>query len=263
MKNVTKTFPQAGNGGRRSVLEHFELNIPAGQSVAILGPSGCGKTTVLRLIAGLDMPDNDSAHILVDGRTVDGPGPDRGIVFQQYSSFPWLTAEENVLLAFRQRGLGKQEAISQARAYLALVDLEGHCTSFPAQLSGGQQQRLALARTLAAQPSVLLLDEPYAALDAQNRERMQSELLRMCQDLQPTVVFVTHDIREALRVGDRVLLMSRSPASIILETETLSVRHGSVCARSSMEHFPGMMVASANGCNRHMSLRCRLRAALA
>lgn len=215
MRRVAKSFPGAKAEEPLVVIDDLSLHVEAGQSIAILGPSGCGKTTLLRLIAGLDEPSNAEAEILVDGEAVHGPGPGRGLMFQQYSSFPWLTAQANVRLAIRQTGVAEPEATELARSYLALVGLEGHRQSYPRQLSGGQQQRLALARTLAAKPAVMLLDEPYGALDAQTREAMQTQLLQMWQDLRPTIIFVTHDIREAIRVGERVIVLSRAPARII------------------------------------------------
>ena len=221
MRHVAKSFSDPNSGAERLILDDFTLRVGAGESIAILGPSGCGKTTLLRLIAGLDEPSNEAAEILVGGEAIRGPGPDRGFMFQQYSSFPWLTAEANVLLALRQSGIEEPEATRRAAEYLALVGLENYRKSYPGRLSGGQQQRLALARTLAAKPAVMLLDEPYASLDAQTRESMQTELLRIWQELRPTILFVTHDIREAIRVGEKVLLLSRSPSSIVLERTTI------------------------------------------
>jgi NitT/TauT family transport system ATP-binding protein len=220
VRNVSKGFGVNGEAPR-NVFENFDFTVKAGEAVAVLGPSGCGKTTLLRLIAGLEAPTNQAGEVRVAGKLVTEPGPDRGFVFQQYSSFPWLTAEDNIKVPLRRLKLGQKQVSEIVGEYLALVGLKDYARSYPSRMSGGQQQRLALARTLAAQPAVMLLDEPYAALDAQTREAMQDELLRIGKRLKPTILFVTHDIREAIRVGERIVVLSLPPARILLEVFSL------------------------------------------
>ena len=193
-------------------LDNVNLNVPLGQFVCLLGPSGCGKTTLLNLIAGFLRPSE--GYIFLDGKEVDSPGPDRGMVFQDYSLFPWLTVAENVAFALEIAGVGLKERREKARYYLDLVKLGHIGQRYPAQLSGGMKQRVAIARALATGPKVLLMDEPFAALDAMTRAMLQVELIRIHELERPTILFVTHNIDEAIRLADRVLVMSPNPGRV-------------------------------------------------
>jgi NitT/TauT family transport system ATP-binding protein len=189
------------------------LDIRPGQFVSILGPSGCGKSTLLNCVAGYLQPTTGS--ITVDGETIAGPGPDRGMVFQQYSLFPWKTVRENV--AFGPRMIGRAHPEGIADTFIAMVGLTKFAKRYPRELSGGMQQRVGIARALANYPRVLLMDEPFGALDSQTRHMMQENLLQIWSEFGTTVLFVTHDIDEAVFLSDRVLIMSASPGRIIAD----------------------------------------------
>ncbi len=180
--------------------------------IALLGPSGCGKSTLLYLVGGF-LPIQ-AGGISVDGRAVTGPGPDRGIVFQHFALFPWKTVRENVLYGLEKLGVAREERLQRARHFIDLVGLQGFEDSFPSQLSGGMKQRTAIARTLAIDPEVLLMDEPFGALDAQTRSLMQSELLGIWRRSPKAVVFVTHDVQEAVFLAERVAVMSARPGRV-------------------------------------------------
>ncbi len=194
------------------VLDRLDLDIEAGSFVCLLGPSGCGKTTLLNIVAGFEMPD--SGLVMIGDDVVSGPGPDRGVVFQDYAIYPWLTVEQNIAFGPRVRGVPAPIIRETSRRYLALMELEAFAGYLPQQLSGGMRQRVAIARVLANEPRVLLMDEPFAALDAQTRYMLQRELVRVWLREQLTVLFVTHNIEEALLLGDRVMLMSRQPGRV-------------------------------------------------
>ncbi len=191
-------------------VEETSIRVEPGEFVCVLGPSGCGKSTLLNTVAGYVKPD--SGEVRVDGEIVKGPGPDRGMVFQQYSLFPWKTVKENV--AFGPKIAGKP-ADSVANTFLDMVGLTRFANRYPAELSGGMQQRVGIARALANYPRVLLMDEPFGALDAQTRVMMQENLLKIWNEFGTTVIFVTHDVDEAIFLADRVLIMSASPGRII------------------------------------------------
>jgi NitT/TauT family transport system ATP-binding protein len=193
-------------------VEETSIRIEPGEFVCILGPSGCGKSTLLNTVAGYVKPD--SGEVRVDGEVVKGPGPDRGMVFQQYSLFPWKTVKENV--AFGPKIAGKP-ADAVANTFLDMVGLTRFANRYPAELSGGMQQRVGIARALANYPRVLLMDEPFGALDSQTRVVMQENLLKIWNDFGTTVIFVTHDVDEAIFLADRVLIMSASPGRIIAD----------------------------------------------
>ena len=214
LRGVTKTFPV--RGGRRdevfTAVDGVTLDVPAGEFLSLVGPSGCGKSTLLDLLGGLTLPS--SGEVLVDGRPVTGPGLDRGVVFQQYALLPWRTARANVEFGLEASGIPRRERHERAREYLALVGLQGFEDRYPHELSGGMKQRVALARSLAYDPDVLLMDEPFAALDAQTRDLLQAELLRIHARTGKTVVFITHGIEEAVFLGHRVAVMTSRPGRI-------------------------------------------------
>jgi NitT/TauT family transport system ATP-binding protein len=193
-------------------LDNVSLAVGDREFVALLGPSGCGKSTLLYLLGGF-LPVEEGA-ICVDDKPIAGPGPDRGIVFQHFALFPWKTVLQNVLYGLEKQRLPRDERIDRARAYIALVGLSGFEDSYPSQLSGGMKQRAAIARTLAIDPRILLMDEPFGALDAQTRSLMQAELLRIWQGSRKTVIFVTHDVQEAVFLAERIAVMSARPGRI-------------------------------------------------
>ncbi len=196
-------------------LQATDLNVAQNEFITILGPSGCGKSTLLRIIAGLDHPT--AGEVQLDGRRIEGPGADRGMVFQSYTLFPWLTVLDNVCFGLRERGLPRAQQVEEAQAFLAQVGLKAFANHYPKQLSGGMQQRTALARALANKPRMLLMDEPFGALDHQTRELMQELLLGLWEAQQQTVLFVTHDIDEAVFMASRVVVMSARPGRIKLD----------------------------------------------
>ena len=199
-------------GSFTPALQNIDLEIEQGEFVCIVGPSGCGKSTLLHLIAGLAKPT--TGQVIVDGRTVEGPGTDRILLFQELGLFPWLTVRQNVEFGLKMAGVSKTERKDQARVFLRMVHLSHFEDHYIHQLSGGMKQRVALARSLTLRPKILLMDEPFAALDAQTRDMLHDELERIWKEASPTIVFVTHNVREAVRLGDRVLLMSFRPGRI-------------------------------------------------
>ncbi len=210
VSQISKTF--AGANGGTVALQATDLTVAENDFITILGPSGCGKSTLLRMVAGLDTPT--TGRITLDGKTVSGPGADRGMVFQSYTLFPWLTVLQNVCFGLREKGLTLPEQQDIAHQFLAKVGLKDFGNHFPKQLSGGMQQRTALARALANNPRILLMDEPFGALDHQTRELMQELLAGIWEAERKTVIFVTHDIDEAIFMGSRVMVMSARPGRI-------------------------------------------------
>jgi NitT/TauT family transport system ATP-binding protein len=199
-------------GERLLALDHINLQVKAGEFLCIVGPSGCGKSTLLHLIAGLHR--QTSGEVLVDGKRVQGPGTDRILIFQELGLFPWLTVGENVEFGMKMKRIGKAEREEKTRYYLRLVHLSQFKDSYSHQLSGGMRQRVALARALATEPDVLLMDEPFAALDAQTRDLLHEELERIWAETGRTIIFVTHNVREAIRLGDRVVLLTFRPGRV-------------------------------------------------
>ena len=206
-----------GRRGRRAIpaLRGVDLRVGGGEFVSVVGPSGCGKSTLLHLVAGFERPTEGS--ILVGGQAVRGPGADRAVVFQQAALDPWLSVSENIGFGLRIHGLRGQDYARRVRDYLAIMGLETFAGHAPYELSGGMRQRVAIARALITQPEIMLMDEPFGALDAQTRNEMQRFLLRLWRTLRPTVLFVTHDVEEAILLGDRVVVMTARPGRIALD----------------------------------------------
>jgi len=200
------------SGERLLALDHINLEVNAGEFLCVVGPSGCGKSTLLHLIAGLH--PQTSGQVFVDGKPVQGPGPDRIMIFQDHGLFPWLTVGQNVEFGMKMKGIRKAEREEKTRSYLRLVHLAKFENSYIHQLSGGMRQRVAIARALATEPDVLLMDEPFAALDAQTRDLLHDELERIWSETGRTIIFVTHNVREAVRLGDRVVLLTFRPGRV-------------------------------------------------
>jgi NitT/TauT family transport system ATP-binding protein len=193
-------------------LDGVDLDVFEGELLCIVGPSGCGKTTLLRILAGLERPTEGEA--LVRGRPIEGPGPDRVMVFQDYVLFPWRTVLGNVLFGLELKEMPRRKAVEKAMKYIKLVGLEGFENAYPHELSTGMRQRVALARALACDPDVLLMDEPLSALDAQTRNYMQEELVRIWEETKKTIVLVTHSVEEAVYLGDRIAVLTARPAKV-------------------------------------------------
>ncbi len=235
-EQVTKTFQSTA--GPIEVVAPFDLTVARGELVVFLGPSGCGKTTLMRMVGGLETPS--SGRILLEGTPLTRPDHRRGMVFQSYSSFPWLTVAENVAYGMRyRRDLSAGAKADRAQHYLAVVGLSDFASAYPSRISGGMRQRVAIARTLAAGSEILLMDEPFGALDAQRRETLQLELHKLQEEDARTIIFVTHDVEEAAFLADRVILFTRRPARILAEVE-VSRRLGSrrtLATRDSQDFF--------------------------
>lgn len=208
---VHKHFPN-GDGEPIRAVEDMNLTIGKNEFICLVGASGCGKTTALRMVAGLEKPSQ--GEIRLNGKPVEGPGPERSVVFQRYTLYPWRTVLDNVAFGLEVQGVGKKARRERALDFLALVGLSEYANSHPHQLSGGMRQRVAVARSLAADPDVLLMDEPFGALDALTRNTLQKELTRIWEEERKTILFITHSIREAVMLADRVAVMSSNPGSI-------------------------------------------------
>ena len=211
LKNVCLSYATNSNN-RLIALNNINLKVQPGEFLCIVGPSGCGKSTLLHLIAGLHQ--QSSGDVLVDNTPVQGTGTDRILIFQELGLFPWLTVAQNVEFGMRMKGISKPQREAKVREYLRLVHLHQFADSYTHQLSGGMRQRVALARALATEPDVLLMDEPFAALDAQTRDLLHDELERIWAETRRTIVFVTHNVREAIRLGDRVVLLTFRPGQV-------------------------------------------------
>lgn len=210
VRAVTKTF--VANGLEHTTLDRISLQVHRREFLSVLGPSGCGKSTLIRIIAGLDTPT--SGEMLLDGQQVAGPGPDRGMVFQSYTLFPWLSVKKNVMFGLRMAGQAPAIAEAEAREWISLVGLSKFENSYPHQLSGGMKQRVAIARALANRPRILLMDEPFGALDAQTRAQMQAYLLDIWRNVDVTILFITHDLDEAVYLSDRILVLGTNPSRV-------------------------------------------------
>ncbi len=204
-------------GGCTEVLKEISFEIREGEILCLLGPSGCGKTTVLNIIAGFQNPTQ--GEVLINGKFVNRPGPDRGVIFQEHGLFPWRTALENILFGPEVMGKKSPETLALADQYIDLIGLRGFQNHYPHELSGGMQQRVSIARVLVNQPDILLMDEPFGKLDAQTRAQMQVLLLDLWEKVRPTILFITHDIDEAIFLGDRIFVMSARPGRVIREIE--------------------------------------------
>ncbi|MFC3677025.1 ABC transporter ATP-binding protein [Ferrovibrio xuzhouensis] len=212
IETVSRVFPGMRGGAPTRALEPTSVKVEDNDFITILGPSGCGKSTLLRIVAGLDQPT--TGRVLLDGQPVSRPGPDRGMVFQSYTLFPWLTVKQNICFGLREKGMPEKQQAEIAAHFIAQVGLKGFEHHFPKMLSGGMQQRTALARALANDPKILLLDEPFGALDNQTRALMQELLLGIWEASRKTVLFVTHDIDEAIFMANRVLVMTARPGRV-------------------------------------------------
>ncbi len=210
VRNLGKIFN--GSGGEVEALHDVSFSVYRREFMCVLGASGCGKSTLIRILAGLESPT--SGEVILDGKPVSGPGPDRGMVFQSYTLFPWLTVKDNVMFGLEMTGRGGSAAESEARQWIDLVGLSKFEDTYPHQLSGGMKQRVAIARALANQPRILLMDEPFGALDAQTRAHMQAYLLQIWKNVDITILFITHDLDEAVYLSDRILVLSPNPGEV-------------------------------------------------
>jgi NitT/TauT family transport system ATP-binding protein len=212
IRNLSKTYFDPNAGQDTVAVQGLSLDVRPGEFVALLGPSGCGKTTLLNIIAGFIPPTE--GEITLNGRRIQGPGPDRGMIFQSFALFPWKTVLENVAFGLKMRGVPRKERERSAREFIDLVGLTGFETKYPHELSGGMQQRVGVARVLANRPELMLMDEPFASLDAQTRMTMQEELSSIWEAARPTVMLITHDVEEALFLAERVAVLTHRPARI-------------------------------------------------
>lgn len=210
-KNIVKDFEES-DGSTRRVLDGISFGVKRREFLSIIGPSGCGKSTLIRIAAGLETVT--SGHFLLDGKKVSGTSAERGMVFQKYTLFPWLSVKQNVMFGLISSGYGNDDAEESALQWLQIVGLEKYAEYYPKQLSGGMQQRVAIARALAPQPRVLLMDEPFGALDAQTRSQMQKYLLEVWKNIDITILFVTHDLDEAVFLSDRILTLQANPGRV-------------------------------------------------
>lgn len=223
LDHLTREFP--GAEGPVTALRDINFKVHRREFVCVIGPSGCGKSTLIRLLAGLDQAT--SGRILLDGAPVTTPGPERGMVFQGYTLFPWATLVKNVMFGLEMKGMAKGVAEREARQWLSLVGLDKFAGHYPSQISGGMKQRVAIARALAAQPRILLMDEPFGALDAQTRAHMQSHLMEIWRNVDVTILFITHDLDEAVLLADRILVLKAHPGEIaeVIEVPVPRPRH--------------------------------------
>lgn len=227
VNNLCKVFPS--EKGPVTALNNVSFKTHRREFVTVIGQSGCGKSTLIRILAGLE--GKSSGDVLLDGQQISGPGPDRGMVFQGYTLFPWLTIKKNVMYGLKVQGRSPANAESEAMQWLDLVGLEKFADAYPNQLSGGMKQRVAIARALATQPRILLMDEPFGALDAQTRTKMQSYLLEIWRNIDITILFITHDLDEAILLADRVLVLKAHPGEVqeIIEVPVPRPRHVDQC----------------------------------
>lgn len=231
VRNLCKIFPTGS--GQIKALNDINFTVHRREFICVIGPSGCGKSTLIRILAGLER--HTSGNALLDGQPITGPGQDRGMVFQGYSLFPWLTVKKNVMFGPIAKGQSPSIAEREALLWLDLVGLEKFANAYPNQLSGGMRQRVAIARALVNQPRILLMDEPFGALDAQTRARMQSHLLDIWRNIDITVLFITHDLNEAIYLADRILVLKAHPGEVQEIIEVPVPRPRSTAQHSSPE----------------------------
>jgi len=227
VRNLCKLF---GSGEKlTTALNDINFRTHRREFLCVVGPSGCGKSTLARILAGLE--EQTSGEVLLTGKPVTGPGSDRGMVFQGYTLFPWLTVKKNVMFGLEVNGRGRHESEQQALQWLQLVGLEKFADAYPHQLSGGMKQRVAIVRALANQPRILLMDEPFGALDAQTRARMQAHLLEIWRKIDITIIFITHDLEEAIFLADRILVLSAHPGEVqeLIEVPVARPRNVTQC----------------------------------
>ena len=210
VESLSKTFDTPK--GEVRALHELDFEVRRREFITVIGPSGCGKTTLIRILAGLDFPT--AGKVLLEGKEVEGPSADLGMVFQDYTLFPWLTVKKNVMFGLEVKGIGRLKAEAEASEWLEMVGLSKFAEVYPSQLSGGMKQRVAIARSLANRPEILLLDEPFGALDAQTRSSMQAYLMKIWQNVDITIFFVTHDLDEAVYLSDRILVLRANPGEI-------------------------------------------------
>jgi len=223
VKGLSKYF--YSKHGTITALKDINLTIHKREFVCVIGPSGCGKSTLIRILAGLEQASE--GEVKLDGKPVNKPGPERGMVFQGYTLFPWLSVKQNIMFGLRESGYNKGSAEAEARQWIELIGLSRFENSYPHQLSGGMKQRVAIARALANKPKVLLMDEPFGALDAQTRSKMQSHLMEIWKNIDVTVFFITHDLDEAIYLADRILVLKSNPGEVqeIIEVPVPQPRH--------------------------------------
>jgi NitT/TauT family transport system ATP-binding protein len=229
IKNLSQSFTR-DDGSTLTAIDHLDLTVSDKEFVCVLGPSGCGKTTLLRIIAGLDTATG--GEVLLDSERITGPNPKVGIVFQEYSLFPWRNVLDNVAFGLEMRGMEREDRYRIARQYLDLVGLSSFAESYPSELSGGMRQRIAVARALALDPVVLLMDEPFGALDAQTRNKLQHELLGIWEKTKKTIIFITHSVDEAVYLADRIVALTPRPGRVC---ETVWVDEPRPRERTSVE----------------------------
>lgn len=217
VENVSAVYEDPYTHATTIAIGDVSFEVPEGQFVSLLGPSGCGKTTMLNIVAGFITAA--SGTVTVASQEVTGPGPDRGVVFQDFALFPWMTVEANIAFGLKMRRIGRAERRARAREMIQLVGLAGSEKKFPHELSGGMRQRAGVARVLATEPTMMLMDEPFASIDAQTRRLLQQEVLRIWETQRPTVLFVTHDVEEAIFMSDRVIVLSGRPSTVAADVE--------------------------------------------
>ena len=233
--NLSQSYVDPYSEEVTTAAADVSFDVQEGEFVALLGPSGCGKTTVLNIVAGFIRATQGTVEVA--GEAVTGPGPERGVVFQDFALFPWMTVESNIAFGLKMRGVPKAERLVQARAMIETVGLSGFGTKYPHELSGGMRQRAGVARVLTNEPTVMLMDEPFASIDAQTRRVLQQELLRIWSTQKPTVLFVTHDVEEAIFMADRIIVLSPRPSQVQADISVPLARPRTWATVQEDEHF--------------------------